>query len=66
MKGSWGRILAVDLTTGKIEDRPVPEEFYRDFLGGSGLAARLFFELKGYGAEPLAPDKPLFLMNGPV
>jgi aldehyde:ferredoxin oxidoreductase len=66
MKGSWGRILAVDLTTGKIEDRPVPEEFYRDFLGGSGLAARLFFELKGYGAEPLAPDNPLFVMNGPV
>ena len=66
MYGNWGKLLKVDLTTGEVEDWPVEERLYRDFLGGSGLAARLFFALRGYEAEPLSPANPLFVLNGPL
>ncbi len=64
--GSWGRVLRVDLTTGELDDLAIEESAYRDFLGGSGLAAHLFFKLKGYKADPLSADNPLILMNGPL
>jgi aldehyde:ferredoxin oxidoreductase len=66
MKGNWGKLLKVDLTTGVIEDWLIDDQVYRDFLGGSGLAAYAFFVLKGYEAEPLSPQNPLIVLNGPV
>jgi aldehyde:ferredoxin oxidoreductase len=66
MKGNWGKLLKVDLTTGAIEDWLIDEQVYRDYLGGSGLAAYAFFVLKGYEAEPLSPENPLIVANGPV
>ncbi|HEY5532913.1 MAG TPA: aldehyde ferredoxin oxidoreductase family protein [Candidatus Anoxymicrobiaceae bacterium] len=64
--GNWGRVLRVDLTTGELEDLAIEESAYRDFLGGSGLAAHLFFKLKGYQADPLSAGNPLIVMNGPL
>ncbi len=64
--GSWGRVLKVDLATGEFEDLPVEETVYRRFLGGSGFAAYLFLQLRGYIADPLSPDNPLIVMNGPL
>ena len=58
MYGNWGRLLKVDLTTGAVEDWVLEEEPYRDFLGGSGLAAYLFFLMKGYEAEPPVAGQP--------
>ncbi len=66
MYGNWGKLLKVDLTSGEIADWEIDEEAYRDFLGGSGLAAYLFFKLKGYEADPLSPDNPLFIVGGPL
>ncbi len=64
--GNWGKVLKVDLTTGEMEDVEVPEQDYRDFLGGSGLAAKWFFDHQGWKAEPLSPENPLMIMNGPL
>lgn len=64
--GNWGRVLKVDLSSGGFEDTAVEPGAYRRFLGGSGLAAHLFVELKGYSAEPLSPANPLIIMNGPL
>jgi aldehyde:ferredoxin oxidoreductase len=66
MYGNWGRLLRVDLTSGEITDWEIDKEVYRDFLGGSGLAACLFFRLKGYESGPLSPDNPLFFISGPL
>jgi len=66
LNGNWGRILKVDLAGGGMEDWEIREDLYRDFIGGSGLAARLFFQLEGYKAEPLSPWNPLFFLNGPI
>lgn len=66
MGGNWGRILRVDLGKGTCEDMEVEERVYRDFLGGSGVAAKLFFDMRGWEAEPLSPENPLIIMNGPL
>jgi aldehyde:ferredoxin oxidoreductase len=66
MGGNWGKVLKVDLTSGATEEVEIPEKNYRDFLGGSGLAAKWFFDNEGWKAEPLSPDNPLMIMNGPL
>ncbi|MEW6553818.1 MAG: aldehyde ferredoxin oxidoreductase family protein [Actinomycetota bacterium] len=64
--GNWGKILKVDLTSGESEVLELEEKLYRDFLGGSGLAAKWFFDNEGWKAEPLSPENPLIVMNGPL
>jgi len=66
MNGNWGKILKVDLTEGTLEDIEVDQKLYHDYLGGSGLAAKWFFDNKGWKAGPLSPENPLMIMNGPV
>lgn len=66
MKGYYGKILKVDLSKGTTETIEPDAETYRDYLGGASLAARLFFDMKGYEVEPLDPGNPLFIMHGPI
>ncbi len=66
MGGYAGRYLEVDLAKGTIEDFHVPAEDQRRFLGGSGLAAHLFFQRGKYAADPLGPDNDLFILTGPI
>jgi aldehyde:ferredoxin oxidoreductase len=66
MGGNWGKVLKVDLTTGTTEELELEEKLYRDFLGGSGLAAKWFFDNEGWKVEPLSPENPLMIMNGPL
>jgi aldehyde:ferredoxin oxidoreductase len=60
------RILEIDLSTGKIETRPVKEHDQRKFVGGSGLAAKIFFDSFDPGVDPLSSENPLIVMTGPV
>ncbi len=64
MRGMMGKVLIVDLTTGSMEERPIPEETYRDYLGGVGLAVRLLTDMIPVGADPLGPDNALAFMSG--
>lgn len=66
MKGYYGRILKVDLTAGTTDVIEPDPRLYRDYLGGSGLAARLFFDMGACDADPLGPDNPLMIMHGPL
>jgi aldehyde:ferredoxin oxidoreductase len=66
MKGNWGKVLLVDLGKGTTEDVEIPEKDYREYLGGSGLAAKWFFDHKGWEADPLGPDNPFMVMCGPL
>jgi aldehyde:ferredoxin oxidoreductase len=66
MNGNWGKICLVNLSTMEIKDWVLEEALYRNFIGGAGLGAYLFFKLKGYTAEPFSPDNPLLFLNGPI
>ena len=66
MGGYTGKILEVNLSNGKIETKSIKEEDQRKFLGGSGLAAKIFFDSFDPNVDPLSPKNPLIIMNGPV
>jgi aldehyde:ferredoxin oxidoreductase len=66
MIGYGGRVLHVDLTTGRSEERALEEGAARAFLGGNGLAARLLWEAMPAGVDPYAPASALALAVGPI
>ncbi len=66
LPGYMGKILRVDLTTGRLWDEPLREAYARQFVGGSGLAARYLWDLITPETDPLAPDNPLIFMTGPL
>jgi len=63
--GNTGKILNVNLIAGEIRVATLPEEYYRAYIGGSGLAAKVFWELGDLNADPLSPEAMLIFMNGP-
>ncbi len=66
MNGYLGKILHVDLSTGRLWDEPLKEELARAFVGGSGLAARLIYDRIDRDTDPLGPQNPLVFMTGPL
>ncbi|HUU77992.1 MAG TPA: aldehyde ferredoxin oxidoreductase family protein [candidate division Zixibacteria bacterium] len=64
--GNTGKILEVDLTKEKISILNPDQEIYHEFLGGSGLAARLFFHKLTKELDPLSPENPLGFFAGPL
>ncbi|MCL4807149.1 MAG: aldehyde ferredoxin oxidoreductase family protein, partial [Thermoanaerobaculia bacterium] len=66
MGGYVGRYLEVDLASETITELSVSPEVQRKYLGGSGLAAHLFFLRGKHTADPLGPDNDLFVLTGPI
>jgi len=66
MFGYHGRYLRVDLSSGKADWVPLPEEVLRRFLGGVGLAAYLMHREAPPGVEPLAAAAPLVFSLSPL
>ncbi|MDQ1240091.1 MAG: hypothetical protein QG577_2277 [Thermodesulfobacteriota bacterium] len=65
MKGNTGYFLRVDLSEGSIVTLDPPFDYYRKFIGGAGLAAKLFSEYGNLEADPLARDSLLIFALGP-
>ncbi len=64
--GNMGKVAEIDLSTGKVEELELPFETYRDYVGGTGLSARLIYERGDLGAGPLDPESILVLATGPL
>ncbi len=67
MYGVNGKLLNIDLTLGKIWIDAIPEEDFRKYLGGSGLAAKLIMErtnLSYVNDRPLDGRSPLVFISG--
>lgn len=68
MSGYCGKILRVNLDTGSIDSIPMRDDLRDDYLGGSGIGARLLYEMLGDDLgtiDPLDPRNPLIFMTGP-
>jgi aldehyde:ferredoxin oxidoreductase len=65
MNGYMGKLLYVDLSRGRLWDEPVKEADARQFVGGSGLAASIVFDMVSADTDPLGPQNPLVFMTGP-
>ena len=59
-----GKVLWVDLTSGRITTETIPDNLYNRFLSGTGLAAWLLYHRIPAGADPLGPDNILGFMSG--
>ncbi len=64
MFGYHGKVLKVDLSGGRIMEENIPEDFYRDYLGGAGLATKFLWDEMPGGADPLGPENRLIFMTG--
>jgi aldehyde:ferredoxin oxidoreductase len=62
--GYMGKVLVVDLTTGKCKDESVPDEVYENHLSGMGLASWFLYNRIPAGADPLGPDNVLGFVSG--
>jgi len=66
LQGYAGRILHVDLTTGKTHVEPLNEEYAKKYIGGIGLGIRLLLDHSKPGVDPFSPENPLILATGPI
>src|SRR5688500_8208835 len=66
MHGFCGRLLQIDLDTGRSAYRELEEPRLRRYLGGVGLGASLLHEYAPPGVDPLAPSNPLVFTSAPL
>jgi aldehyde:ferredoxin oxidoreductase len=61
-----GRVLRVDLATGKAETEALNETLVKQYIGGIGLGIQLLMHNSKAGTEPFSPDNPLIFATGPL
>ncbi|MCJ7712851.1 aldehyde ferredoxin oxidoreductase family protein [Candidatus Bathyarchaeota archaeon] len=61
-----GKILRVDLTTGKISTEQLSEEMAKSYIGGIGLGIKLLMDNSKPGTDPFDPDNPIIFVTGPL
>ncbi|MEM2119403.1 MAG: aldehyde ferredoxin oxidoreductase N-terminal domain-containing protein, partial [Candidatus Bathyarchaeia archaeon] len=67
--GYAGKLLEVNLSTGKIKETELDEETLENYVGGRGLAAKILWERLGSRWEkidPLKKDNLLLFLTGPL
>lgn len=65
--GGWmGKVLWVDLGSGRTWVEEPGEDWYADFLGTYGIGARLLYTRIPAQVDPLGPENILGLTTGPV
>ncbi|HKE86995.1 MAG TPA: aldehyde ferredoxin oxidoreductase family protein [Vicinamibacterales bacterium] len=79
--GYHGRYLLIDASTGESDHIPLSETVLRQYIGGSGLGARILLDENGVGshfdsrndsrphyriADPLSPAAPLVFAFSPL
>ncbi|MEM1699380.1 MAG: aldehyde ferredoxin oxidoreductase C-terminal domain-containing protein [Sulfolobales archaeon] len=67
--GSWGRLLRVDLSTGRVSTEEIHPMTYRMYVGGRGLATYLLWRELGRkwrDVDPLGPENILTVLTGPL
>lgn len=62
--GWAGTILRVNLTTGMIGKQPFSEELRNNFIGGSGLSAKILYDETRPETDPLGPDNRFIVSAG--
>ncbi|MEE9203235.1 MAG: aldehyde ferredoxin oxidoreductase family protein [Dehalococcoidia bacterium] len=64
--GYTGRVLRVDLSSGKLATEEPPEDFYRRYFGGEGFVGYYLLKELPPGVEPLSPQNKLIFAAGPL
>ncbi len=70
--GYNGKLAFIDLSSQRIEKRPINQKDLKDYIGGCGLSAKIIFDVlkeKDYKAlikNPLDPINPIVFATGPI
>src|SRR3954468_5569419 len=64
--GYHGSYLRIDASTGTAARVPLADDVLRQYVGGSGLGARLLIDEGGATADPLSPEAPLIFAFSPL
>lgn len=64
--GYHGKILEVDLTSGRVESVPLEAEDAHRYLGGRGLALRLFYDRVDPTCNPLSQANVVVIATSPL
>jgi len=63
--GYAGKILKIDLSQGSIENLSTGD-YAKRFIGGRGIAAKLYWDYFTPGSSACGPKNPLIFVNGPL
>jgi aldehyde:ferredoxin oxidoreductase len=64
--GFHGRLLHIDLNSGRSAYHDVEESRLRNFLGGVGLGTSLLYDYAPAGVDPFSPANPLIFTSAPL
>jgi aldehyde:ferredoxin oxidoreductase len=64
--GYHGKILRVDLSSGKTKIDEHDEEFYRTYMGGAGIGLYYLLKEQKPGIDPFSPDNMLIFTTSVV
>jgi aldehyde:ferredoxin oxidoreductase len=65
MFGWNGKILRIDLSSGRIGTEPLDPGLARDYLGGRGLGTKFLYDEVDPQVDPLSPANKLIFAPGP-
>lgn len=66
MNGWIGKILRIDLATGKIAKEDTNMQYAHDYVGGRGLGTKYFCDEVDPNVDPMSKDNKLLFMTGPL
>jgi len=64
--GYHGTILEIDLSSGRIETKPLDPSMADAYLGGRGLATRLLYDAVDPACDPLGAESVVVLATSPL
>lgn len=64
MKGFYGKLLRINLSEQSYREENIPEEVFKQYLGGKGLGTYLLLKYLAPGIDPLSPENILIFTNG--
>lgn len=64
--GYQGKILEVDLGTGRVWASPSPADWLELYIGGMGLGSRYLYARVGPEIDPFHPQNILVVATGPA
>ena len=66
MNGVCGKLLNIDLTSGKISDFSISDDLILKYIGGRGLGIRLLYDALPAKTDPLSAQNILYFLTGPL
>lgn len=62
----YGKILDVDLASGKVVKKDIDPDFAKRYIGGMGFGSKILYDEVGTTVDPLSPENIVVFANGPL